>query len=218
MHPLKPTLKTEWISLLLIILAALLGIYLQSHLPARVPSHWNLAGEVDGYSSRSFGAWFMPVLAAGMYLLLLFVPYLDPKRERYGEFRKAYAVIRTSLVAFMVLTGALLGAAGLGRAVDVGTYMPVLVGALLVVIGSQLKDLKQNWFAGVRTPWALEDEAVWNATQYCASWTMMAGGLAIALMAFPLPGWIKLILSVVAIAGIVLIPIIYSYIAYSRRR
>lgn len=91
MHPLKPTLKTEWPSLLLIILAALLGIYLQSHLPARVPSHWNLAGEVDGYSSRSFGAWFMPALAAGMYLLLLFVPYLDPKRERYGEFRKAYA-------------------------------------------------------------------------------------------------------------------------------
>ncbi len=82
-NPIKPTVKTEFIPLALLILTVFTSIFFYNNLPERVATHWNFAGEVDGWGSGKSQAIALPLLAVGMYLLFLFFPYLDPKKERY---------------------------------------------------------------------------------------------------------------------------------------
>jgi uncharacterized membrane protein len=70
-HPATPQWKTELPAIALIVLSFLVGFYFYAHFPEQVPSHWNINGEVDAYSGRFFGAWFVPLLTLGIYLLLL---------------------------------------------------------------------------------------------------------------------------------------------------
>jgi len=51
--------------------------FVWSHLPEQIPTHWNLQGQVDDYSSKTFGLFFIPVLNIGLYLLFLYLPKID---------------------------------------------------------------------------------------------------------------------------------------------
>ena len=62
----REQLRRDWPLLLLILVLFALGIYFYPRLPERVPSHWNVRGEVDGYSSRFFGAFGLPLLNLGI--------------------------------------------------------------------------------------------------------------------------------------------------------
>ena len=102
MSKLKITCKTEIIPILMIVLSLIAGIYFYQHFPERVASHWNFQGEVDGYSNKTFGAFGLPVIIGLMYLMFLALPYLDPQKERYGEFAKTYNLFKIMIIGFMV--------------------------------------------------------------------------------------------------------------------
>lgn len=215
---IKPTLKSEWLPLSLIVLSVAWGIYLSFNLPEIVPSHWNFQGEVDGYSSRTFGAWFMPGLMAAMYILFWLLPYFDPKRAEYAKFANAFHGIKNYFIVFVFIMALAIGAAGLGYTVPIGTIMPILVGFLFIVIGYYLKFIKQNWLIGVRTPWTMESKAVWEKTNQLMSKLMMAGGALIIISSVMAAAWFKVTIFIVVIAGIVLTPFIYSLCAYRQEQ
>jgi len=77
-------LKTEW-PVWIVMAGLLLGaVLVYPHLPEQVPSHWNIQGEVDDYQGRFFGAFFFPLMIAGLYLLCWYCPLsiLDGKTTR----------------------------------------------------------------------------------------------------------------------------------------
>lgn len=218
MNPLKPSLKSEWLPLSLIILSALLAGYFYTQSPAVVPIHWGIDGQPDGFAGRAWAAWLMPGIAAAMYLLLTFLPRLDPKKEQYAAFGRQYGMIRTLMLAFIVALGALAGWAGTGRTVRMDMAVALLVGLLFIALGYQIAAIKQNWFMGVRTPWTMSSASVWQKTNRLMGYVMGLAGLLIAATPLMPDNRLKIGMFAVAVLGVVFIPLIASYIYYRREQ
>lgn len=209
--------RSELPSIIILGLIAIASAYLSNALPETVITHWNSSGEGDGSSPRFFVVSFFPLLALGIYLLLLSVWQLDPKRGRYHEFKHAYHGVKTMLVAFVATVYGLVAANGLGFTVNMSCTLLVLVGLLFVGIGIYLPSIKQNWMFGVRTPWTLESETVWNKTHELAGKTFIVGGIILVVGAFlPSPAVFPVFFLAIIFAAIV--PVFYSYILFRRQR
>ncbi|MFH1822383.1 MAG: SdpI family protein [Patescibacteria group bacterium] len=217
MNPIKPTLKTEILPLIFIILAAISSFYFYAHFPERVPIHWNFAGEVDNYGSRATGAFLFPAIMIGMYFLFLLLPYLDPKKDRYQQFRKVYHFFKAYLIFFMLAMYFITGFNALGYNIPVGLWVPVLVGLLFIIIGNYLGKIKPNWFIGIRTPWTLSSEEVWNKTHRFGGKIFILGGIIMIAIPFVptyLVSWVFMVDIVLILVG----TIGYSYILYLREK
>lgn len=216
-NPLKPGLKSEWFPLLLILASFALGAYFLSIFPAEVAIHWNVRGEADNFGSATFAAFFLPALTAVLYLVFLFLPQLDPKREQYQQFAGTYHAFKNMLVAFLFLVYLLTSANALGRNLDVSFFMPIMVGLLFAGIGYLFRRVKTNWFFGVRTPWTMSSESVWMKTHLFSSWMMIGAGGLIVISAF-LPTSAKMTLFIAAVLLVVIAPLVYSYLAYRQEK
>ncbi|MDI6906616.1 MAG: SdpI family protein [Thermoanaerobacterales bacterium] len=210
--------KGDWPALVTLLALFIAGAVLYPRLPESVPAHWNLQGEVDRYLSRFWGAFALPILAAVCYLGMLFVPYIDPKRENYARFPAAYRAMRIGLVLVLGVLQALILSAGLGGPANlVPRAVQLVIGGLFVVIGNYLPQARYNYFFGIRTPWTLADEGVWRRTHRFAGVLFVLAGLAMAAAAFlraPANGIIALGAIVGAAAGSTL----YSFLAFRRVR
>jgi uncharacterized membrane protein len=120
----REVLKRDWWLIAIIVATIIAGFIVYPSLPAKVPAHWNVAGEVDRYQSKAWAAFFMPLFNAALYLLLLFTPYLDPRRENYAKFEETYHLFRTLLVVFMALIWGSIIAASLGYAIRIDLVVP----------------------------------------------------------------------------------------------
>lgn len=218
MNPLKPSLKSEWLPLSLIILSVALAGYFYAVSPATVPIHWGINGQPDGYAGRAFAACLMPGIALVLYLLMTFLPRLDPKKDQYAAFGKQFAAIRNLMLVFLLVLGGLAGWAGTGREVRMDMAVACLVGLLFISLGYYVATVKQNWFMGARTPWTMSSPEVWRKTNRLMGYVMAIAGLMIAATALAPVAWAKVALFATAIAGVILIPIIASYVFYRKEQ
>lgn len=216
-NPVKSNFKTEWFSISLILISFLLSYYFYQNFPAQVPSHWNINGEVDAYSGPLMGALMIPVLMLVMYLVFFFMPYLDPKKEQYINFSAVYHKFKELFLAFFLILYLMTGMNGLGYKIDIAFYIPLMIGWLFIVIGLLLKKVKMNWFIGIRTPWTLSSETVWEKTNKLGSDLMMISGLLMAATVL-VSNTYKIIIFILAISLMVLVAPIYSYILYRKEQ
>lgn len=208
-------LGREWPLLLLLLLLLVAGLVAYPHLPERVPAHWNLAGEVDRYQSRFWGAFAMPLLGLGIYLLMLVAPRWDPRRENYARFLPVYRFTRTALVLLTAVLQGVILAAGLGRAVPVGLIVQCALSSLFLFLGNQLGRVRPNYFFGIRTPWTLASEEVWRRTHRLGAWLLVGAGL-VGLASAPLPAPFNAALFFGGLAVAVVWSTLYSYFVFRR--
>lgn len=216
-NPIKPTIKTEILPLVLILISLAASFYFYANFPDQVPTHWNFAGEVDSYSSKAFTAFFFPVLAVLMYFLFLVFPSIDPKKDRYNEFRKVYHIFKSLILAFLVIIYFIVGLNGLGYNISVSLWMPALIGLLFIVMGSYMAKIKPNWFMGIRTPWTLSSEEVWNKTHRFGGKMFILGGILMILQPF-LPVSFRTTIFIITLVIVLAGTTGYSLIAYLREK
>ena len=216
-HPVKPSIKTEIIPLLIIIIVVSLSFYFYSKFPDQVPTHWNFQGEVDDYSSRAVGAFLFPGIIVGMYLLFMILPYSDPKRNRYEQFAKVYHIFKAYIMLFMLAMYVLTGLSALGYKVNIGAWVSLLVGGLFILIGNYLSKVKPNWFLGIRTPWTLSSEEVWNKTHRIGGKLFILGGIIIAFVPY-LGNKLGPIILIADIIIISLGSVLYSYLLFRKEQ
>ena len=212
-NPVKPNLKTELIPASFILVSLITSFYFYALFPEQVATHWNAWGEVDAYSSKVFTAFFFPLFNLAIYLLLLFIPYLDPQKTNYNKFKNIYHIIKTGVIVFMSLLYFIIGFNGLGYDLPVNIIVPIGVGLFFILIGFYLKDIKPNWFLGIRTPWTLSSPYVWQKTHQYGSKVFIISGLTI-LLAVIFPSW--LIYFIILFIVLILSTIIYSYLIYRK--
>jgi len=216
-NPIKPTIKTELFPILLLIITSITSFYFYSIFPEQVPMHWNIAGEIDGWGSKTMGAFMLPVTMVGMYILFLGLPYLDPRQKRYEQFSKIYHGFKAIILLFMAIMYFLIGANTLGYNVPIGTLVPILVGILFILIGNYTAKIKPNWFIGIRTPWTLSSEEVWNKTHRIGGKIFVFSGLLFILEPF-LPLNYQGPVFAIIIIGIVVGTFSYSYFIYKKEQ
>lgn len=216
-NPIKPTLKTEIIPLILILITIVASFYFYANFPEQVPMHWNIAGQVDGWGSKTTGAFVLPGIIVAIYLMLLLIPNLDPKKDRYEQFVKVYHIFKNYLIAFMVLVYLVAGLAGLGYDVPVGLIIPIGIGILFILIGNYMAKIKMNWFMGIRTPWTLSSEEVWNKTHRMGGKIFMLGGILIGFTGIAPLTW-RLPIFIFTIILLVFGTMGYSYFVYRQEK
>lgn len=207
----------ELIPLAVIILVFVWGVALFKApcLPDKIPSHWNLKGEIDGYMSRNFAAFFMPCLLLAMYLLLTFLPFIDPLKENYKYFATSYFIVKAALVVFLGVLYIFSLLIGLGfTAIKINHVVIPAISLLFFIIGLVLPNVKRNYFFGVRTPWALHSDIVWQKTHKFSSKVFMALGVLTLFTVFA-GDWSFWIFMFVVLSGI-LISFAQSYWAFKK--
>lgn len=191
------------------------GFLAYPHLPDKVPTHWNLAGEVDGWGTAWQGAFMMPLIMIGVFLLLLLLPKIDPKRKNYANMGKAYTtIVLVIMIFFTVIYFGTLGIA-LGYMENIPSLTQIGVGALFVILGNYMGKLKHNYFMGIRTPWTLASEEVWYRTHRLAGPFWVLGGLLFMLSSL-FAGDVFLKVMLVIIIVLVAIPAVYSFIIFKK--
>src|SRR5258707_676145 len=157
-------MRSKWIAPVCIVFMLVITALLYNQLPAQVPVHWNLNGQIDQYADRAVGALMMPAIALVLWLLLVILPRLYPRREAYKLFAGVYqTIINLFLIFFAALDVIMLGTA-MGWNIPVGQVIMVGVGLLIAFLGNQMARIQPNWFVGIRTPWTLSDPEVWKQT------------------------------------------------------
>lgn len=203
----------KWLPAALILATVLFSIAVYGRLPDPMVIHWNAAGEPDGYGSRAVGTFLLPAVILGLWALLLVLPGIDPRKANIEKFRDTYDIFVIAVVAVMcALQIGVLGAA-LGWPIQIGRLAPISIGALFMLLGSLLPRFKSNFFFGIRTPWTLSSDSVWERTHRVGGYGMMLIGalLVIAGLIGTAP-WF-----VIAIAGSVALGIgvlVYSYVLW----
>jgi len=214
-NPVKISLKTEFVPILGIIILWAASIYFYLHFPAQVPTHWGINGEINGWSGKAFGAFFLPGLITGLYLLFLAIPYLDPKKENYKKFAPTYHIFKNLIILVFLGIYLMTSSAGLGYKVNVSFWIPIIIGFMFVFMGYYMERLKLNWMMGFRNMWTLSNEIVWDKTNRMAGKIFMIAGLLIALTSILPPHFIAPVF-VLAILIIIVVPTIFSYIWYQQ--
>jgi uncharacterized membrane protein len=190
--------------------------------PDRIPVHWDITGQPTRYGGKFEGLLLVPLITAGVYLLFLLAPVIDPRGRNYEAFARTYSLIRTSVVATMCALYLLLTHTWIrGLQLDVVLAVNVSVGMLLIVLGNYMPKVRSNWFVGVRTPWTLESEYAWRKTHRMAGPLFVAEGIVLIVLSITRPAWALPALIAVVTLGAV-IPTVYSYFAWrddpNRRR
>ena len=150
------------IAVTLLLLGA--GSAFSSRLPDVGATHWNAQGEADGYSSKRFIILFLPIMGLGTSLLILFLPNVDPKKSNIDQFRSDYNLFVLIFLGFLGVVHILSLAWNLGYPINMIKGMVPILAILCYFIGNLLVKARQNWFIGIRTPWTLSSETVWNKT------------------------------------------------------
>lgn len=206
----------ELILWLFIVIPYIYLITIWNELPDIVPTHFNLAGEADGWSSKQFLIFLPGSLGIGMYFLWLVLPKMDPKHNLSLEDNKYYGIRFMMAVFFSILTTYILYTSLAGKI----SNTPILfgfIGGLFAVLGNYFKDMKPNYYIGIRTPWTLEDERVWYNTHRFGSKVWIFGGITLLFSSILIKNKdIFFPFFILSTLLITFIPIIYSYIDYKR--
>ncbi len=208
------TKTTSIITLALIMLALLAGAALWNQLPDQMASHWNANDQVDGYISKFWGVFLMPLITLGMLVLFLVLPGIDPLKANIAQFRESFNLFIVVIVAFMLYVHGLTLAWSLGyQDFKMSVAMLPFMGVLFIAIGFMLRKAKRNFFIGIRTPWTLSSDSVWDKTHQLGSILFMASG-AFAIVGGFFGGMTAFWLMFVPLIGSSLFLVIYSYVLY----
>lgn len=183
--------------------------------PDRVPMHWNAAGEVDRYGGKLEGLFLLPVITIGLYLLLLFLPRIDPGKANYAHFGGAYAAIRIGTTALMAGIHAMVLLWIKDIKPDATLFVMLGVGLLFVLLGLVMGKIQPNWFVGIRTPWTLSSRRSWTRTHRLGGWMFIGTGLLLMLGGLLPASWMAaLILGPTIIVSLILV--VYSYLEWRK--
>ena len=200
----------KWIPLALIVIALVVSIAVYPQLPDRVPTHWNTAGEVNGWSSRFWGAWMLPLVMAIVWLIMRAIPHIDPRKANYEKFEGMYDWLVILVIAFMLVMHVAIIMSATGSQVSIHAVVMPSVGIFIAIMGLLLPKVHPNWFVGIRTPWTLTSDLSWERTHKIGGALFVFLGLLIVATTVLDPTTAIWILVIAALA-ITLFLFAYSY-------
>lgn len=210
------TRSTTIIVLILIAAATIAGLLLWDQFPEQMASHWNENDQVDGYMPKFWGVFLMPLVTLGMFLLFLVIPNIDPLKANIAQFRDTFNLFVTFIIGFMIYVHALTLLWNLGYTnFKLSQAMLPAMGLLFIVIGSLLRKAKRNFFIGIRTPWTLSSDYVWDKTHQLGAVLFTVSGVLAVIGGF-FGGMIAFWFLFVPMIGSTIFVLIYSYVLYQK--
>jgi Predicted integral membrane protein len=200
--------RTLIVSAVFFLIAVAAAAWLYSQMPARVPVQWDRLSHVSRTVPRFWGAASpaLMILVLGVFTHLL--PLILPRLFNSALFAQVYGIVMLTSQGAMLVAGLSVLLVDAGYPLPVPTVTMLTVGALLMVLGSYMGKLRKHFFIGIRTPWTLASEVVWERTHRLGGWLFVLAGLVMVIGALiGAPAW----LVPAAIVPAALIPCVYSF-------
>ena len=204
---LKTNTRTLILTSLLTLLPLCIGLYVWNQLPDPMATHFDLHGTANGYSSKPFAIFFLPLFLLGIQWFCIFITSADPRKQNISP--KIFTLILWIIPIISLIMGVSVYAYNLGYSIPIETLSQILMGLLLLILGNYLPKTRQNYTIGIKLPWTLDNEENWNRTHRLAGFVWVIGGLAILLAALLHFHSLYFSLGVLILVGI--LPCIYSY-------
>lgn len=208
--------RIGWVIVSLVVLSFITGAIVYPYLPEQVASHWNAAGQVNGYSGRFVGAFLLPIILTITLILFWLIPRIDPLQANIKKFMKYYQGFILVFILFMMLVYAQTLLWNLGIEISPMIVFPFGFAGLMYYIAILLEHAEQNWFVGIRTPWTLSNPTVWKKThQLGAKLYKISALIALIGVLFPRSAVYFILIPILA-ASIYLV--IFSYFEFKKER
>ena len=206
--------KYKWqliISSAIILLPIVIGLLIWDHLPEQVAIHWNFYGEPDGWGSRSFAVWGIPLFLLAVQWICIFCTARDTKNKDQSS--KIFSIVLWILPIISLIVYGCTYAIALGNDVNIGMIVRVLLGIMFMILGNYIPKCRQNHTIGVRVKWTLQNEENWNRThRFTGKLWVFGGFLLLATMFVPMEYFMYILFPLILLMAFA--PMIYSYIFY----
>ena len=208
-------IKKELPIIVLVLLPFLYLAYIWNQLPAKVPVHWNVKGDIDRYGDKAELILIPLLLPLLVYVIFLVVPRIDPKKklDKMGNKLQNLKLLMTTLMSMLAL---FILYSAQNQSFDQSNYLFILIGILYIILGNYSKIIKPNYFIGIRTPWTLESESVWKETHKLGGKLWFIGGIIVVLSGFILGNKPNLIVFLTITTINAIVPIVYSYMLFKK--
>lgn len=216
-NPINYSLKTEWFPYLILLSSVVISFLCYPLLPDKVVSHWNFYGQADGWSSREFHSLLFPLLLFGIYFIFSILPKFDPQRVRYAEFSKIYLMMRNAILFVLLIIFFAATLFNIGYPINIGATVAGVIGLLMIILGNYFGKLKRNYFVGIKTPWTLSSENVWNKTHRLGGRLFVIWGVLLILAPWLIPSLAFIITfggALILVFGVMF----YSYRLYKKEQ
>lgn len=204
----------KYFPILLIVISFIIALYIYPQMPQLMATHWGISGEVNGYSPRAFGLFFLPVLLVIMYGLFLFLPKVDPYKKNFKEFKGYYENFIIITFSFLFYLFLLMITWNLDYHFELIKFLSPGFALLFGYAGVLMSKTKRNWFVGIRTPWTISSSTVWSKTHRLGSKLFYFTAL-LALLGFFFPKFAIFFILIPTILSTFLL-FAYSYFEYQK--
>ena len=204
---LKANKKTLIITSIITILPVLIGIICWNRLPDVMATHFGFNNEANGFSSKAFAVFGLPLILLAVLWVGAFVTAHDPKRQNISP--KMFSLMLWIAPVISLVAAATIYPVNLGYELDIAFFSELLLGLMFIIIGNYLPKARQNYTIGIKIPWTLANEENWNRTHRLAGYLWMICGILmilISLTRFVPAEWLVGIFLIM-----VLVPCIYSF-------
>src|SRR3989344_3903527 len=197
---------------IMLLASIVLSIYFYSYMPQNIASHWNAAGEADGYMPK-YSIFFFPALILIVNLIFEGARKIDPlsannKPELYFTF--------ASIISIFMLYVHMISIAWNILKFNFTQLMIPGISVLFFLIGTLLSTANRNWFIGVRTPWTMQSDSVWQKTHKATGKVFQ--GIALIWLAGLLYPEFAILFIVATLPFAVVFAVGYSYIEYEKEK
>jgi len=206
--------KTTLAIFLIILLSFAVGVYFYRQMPDKMVSHWNARGEADGHMPKFWGLFLMPIISVVMALLFFTFPKIDPLKENVKKFRKYFDAFILLILLFLFYLYLLTIFWNRGMRFNFIFALVPSFAILFYYLGVLVEHAERNWFIGIRTPWTLSNDEVWQKTHKIGGKLFkVAGIIALLGIIFPNYAFFFVIFPVIVVS---IYTAIYSYFEYRK--
>ena len=209
---IKKHMKTIIITSILTLAPMIVGLILWDKLPMEIPTHFGLNNQPDGYSSKAFAVFGIPLMMLAMHIVCIFATNLDPKKKGLND--KVFTLVLYIIPAVSLMICTMIYPVALGKDVQAGLIAMLFLGFIFTITGNYLPKCKQSYTVGIKLPWTLEDSENWNKTHALAGKLWVAGGIAIMGTSFLQNPAVFFAI----IAVMVIVPTVYSYLLFKKKK
>ncbi len=203
------------VSIILITVSIVIGIWLYPSYPDQVASHWGVDGEVNGWMSKFWGLFFMPVISTVLLIILSIVPGIDPKKKNIEEFRKYFDNFVIAIMAMLFYLYILTILWNLDYELNMNQWLMPAFAMVFYEAGVMIGNAKSNYTIGIRTPWTIANEDVWNKTHLLGG--KLFKGLAVATLFGIIMPELAVWFVMVPVLLVTVILVTYSYIEFKKQ-
>jgi uncharacterized membrane protein len=198
-----------------IILAAVaMNLLAYSKLPEQMACHWGASGQVDNWMDKNVCIWLMPGIMTGLSIFFFLILLIDPLRKNIDKFFGWYAGFIVIMNLFLLAMHGWMLLWNVGIQIPSNVFIPIGMACLIFYLGIVTSNVKPNWFIGIRTPWTLSNEIVWQKTHKLGGGLFRIAAIIMLIGAvFPKYAILFVLIPVLSVAAVTLV---YSFMVWRK--